>query len=323
MAEPSVQGKRRPRPSRTRKPPGHAPDPRVTVVVITHNRRDELLRTLDRLGRLPEAPAVAVVDNASRDGTADAVRSACPEVALTVLGRNLGAVGRNIAARSVTTPYIAFCDDDVWWAPGALARAADLLDAHPEVATVTGRVIVEPDGTEDPIVPELRNSPVPPPPGRPLPGPVLGSILAGASMVRADAFRAVGGFSPRLVLGGEEELLSADLLAHGYALLYANDVEVHHQASPLRDPSARRRAGIRNTLWSTWLRRPLPRAVRRTLDLARTVPRDRVSLAAFADAARGMPGVLRARRVLPRHAEQALRTLDARQLHGPARRYVG
>lgn len=298
-------------------------DTRGTVVVITHNRRDELLRTLGLLARLPEKPAVAVVDNASRDGTAAAVRTHHPEVELTALDRNLGAVGRNVAARTVSTPYIAFCDDDVWWAPGALARAADLLDAHPRVACVTGRVIVEPDGTEDPIVPELRNSPVPPPPGVSLPGPALGSILAGASMLRLDVFRAVGGFSTRLMLGGEEELLSADLLALGYALLYADDVIVHHQASPLRDPSARRRAGIRNTLWTTWLRRPLGRALYRTFDLARTVPRDRTSLAAFADAARGIGGVLRDRRVLPEHAERALRTLDAGQLHGSARRYAG
>lgn len=46
-------------------------DERISVVVITHNRRDELQRTLERLAALPEQPRVVVVDNASSDGTAD------------------------------------------------------------------------------------------------------------------------------------------------------------------------------------------------------------------------------------------------------------
>ena len=41
----------------------------VAVVVITRDRADDLLRTLDRLRRLPERPAVVVVDNGSGDGT--------------------------------------------------------------------------------------------------------------------------------------------------------------------------------------------------------------------------------------------------------------
>ncbi|HEX2289082.1 MAG TPA: glycosyltransferase, partial [Pseudonocardiaceae bacterium] len=46
---------------------------RVTVVIITHNRRAELLRTLARMTALPDQAPVVVVDNASTDGTCDAV----------------------------------------------------------------------------------------------------------------------------------------------------------------------------------------------------------------------------------------------------------
>lgn len=54
------------------------PDARTTVVVITHNRRSELLRTLDELAALPEAPPVIVTDNGSTDGTAEAVAERHP-----------------------------------------------------------------------------------------------------------------------------------------------------------------------------------------------------------------------------------------------------
>ncbi|MGY1616250.1 glycosyltransferase family 2 protein [Geodermatophilus sp. SYSU D00691] len=295
-------------------------DPRIAVVVITHQRRDELLRTLALLRDLPERPHVVVVDNGSTDGTSDAVRRGFPEVELVVSPSNLGAVGRNVGVARLATPYVAFCDDDTWWDPGSLRAAADVLDRHPELAVVTARILVEPGGREDPIVAELRDSPVR---GASwLPGPALGSFLAGASVVRREAFTGVGGFSERLWLGGEEELMAGDLAAAGWELCYLPALTVHHQASTARDPHVRRRDGIRNTLWTTWLRRPLRPALRRTGHLLRTLPRDRVSAHGVLDAARGLPWVLRERRVLPPHAEARFTALEAAQQRSTARRYV-
>jgi GT2 family glycosyltransferase len=300
--------------------PAPPPDPRVAVVLITHQRRDEALSAVHRLLALPERPHVVVVDNGSTDGTAAAVRDAFPTVELIASPVNLGAAGRNVGVARLDTPYVAFCDDDTWWEPGALRTAADVLDAHPRLAVVTARILVEPSGTEDPIVPELAHSPVP---GADwLPGPALGSFLAGASVLRREAFTEVGGFSERLWLGGEEELMAGDLAAAGWELCYLAELTVHHRASRARDPHRRRRDGIRNTLWTTWLRRPLRPALRRTLHLLHTVPRDRVSAAALLSAVRGLPWVLRERRVLPPAAEARFAALDEAQRRSTARRYV-
>ena len=296
------------------------PDPRVAVVVITHQRREELLLAVSRLLELPERPHVVVVDNGSTDGTADAVRERFPQVDLIASRANLGAVGRNVGVGRLDTPYVAFCDDDTWWDAGSLRTAADALEAHPRLAVVTARIIVEPGGREDPIVPELRDSPVR---GADwLPGPALGSFLAGASVLRRDAFTAVGGFSERLWLGGEEELMAGDLAASGWELCYLPALTVHHQASVARDPHRRRRDGIRNTLWTTWLRRPVRPALRRTLHVLRTVPRDRVTARGLLAAAGGIPWVLRERRVLPPCAEARFAALDEAQRRSTARRYV-
>lgn len=296
-------------------------DPRMTVVIITHNRRSELLRTLAQMTSLPERPPIIVADNGSQDGTAEAVAAAHPGVRLIRLSGNLGAVARNVAVEEVTTPYVAFCDDDTWWEPGALTVAADRLDRYPELASVTGRILVEPNGCEDPITPELRHSPVPRPQW--LPGPALLGILAGASMVRTAAFRQVGGFSSRLWLGGEEELFSLDLAAAGWWLCWAEDVVVHHAASAARDSRERRRLGIRNTLWTTWLRRPLRDALRRTATVLASVPRDRASLSAVAAALAGLRWVVRERRTVPDHVAHGLRLLEEPQRTSAARRYVG
>ncbi len=293
------------------------------MVCITWNRREEALAATARLLALPDRPPVVVVDNGSDDGTVSALRAAHgddPRLTVVALDHNAGAVARTRGVERLTTPYVAFCDDDTWWEPGSLACAADVLDSHPGVAVVNARIVVEPAGTEDPVVAELRESPVAGAPG--LPGPALGSFLAGASVVRRDAYLAAGGFSERLWLGGEEELLAADLAAAGWELCFVEDLVVHHRASTARDPHTRRRVGLRNTLWFTWLRRPLPAVARRTVALARTVPRDRVTAGAVLDAVRGLPWVVRERRVLPPSVEARFEALEVSQAGSRARRYV-
>ncbi|GAA3019728.1 glycosyltransferase family 2 protein [Streptomyces fulvorobeus] len=297
------------------------PDPRITVVVITRNRRPELLHTLGLLAQLPERPPVVVTDNASDDGTAGAVAESFPEVLLLTPGENLGAIGRNLAVRQVRTPYVAFCDDDTWWEPGSLRLAADRLDAHERLAAVTARIVVEPAGVDDPVVAELRDSPLTGPSW--LPGPAIGSFLAAATVMRTSAFREAGGFHPGLWLGGEEELLATDLMRAGWWLAYLPDAVIHHAASPVRDSTARRVVGLRNTLWFTWLRRPVGPAVRRTLYLLATVPKDRASARAFLHAGKGIPWVLRQRLPVPPVIEAQLSALEAAQRRGTARRYVG
>lgn len=300
--------------------PAPSADPRLAVVVITHNRVDELVRTLDRLSQLPERPPVIVVDNASSDGTAGTVSARFPEVVLLQPGRNLGAVGRNLGVATARAPYVAFCDDDTWWEAGSLARAAELFDAHPDLAVITGHIVVEPGGRDDPVCAEMADSPLPIPAG--LPGRPILSFLAGASVVRRRAFLQAGGFEPHLFLGGEEELLAADLASAGWAMAYVAECRVHHHPSVARDPHLRRCQGIRNTLWTTWLRRPLPSALRRSARLVRSLPRDAVSGRALVQAAAGLPWVMRHRRVVPPSVEAGLRLLDEPQLTSTARRYV-
>jgi GT2 family glycosyltransferase len=286
-------------------------DPRIAVVMITYNRRQEVLRSLGHLTRLPERPRILVVDNGSTDGTAAAVAERFPQVEVLPAGANLGAAARTLGARHVDAPYVALSDDDTWWEPGGLRRAAELFDRHPRLGVLTGRVLIGPEEREDPVCRELEASPLPAEPG--MPGRPLLGFLAGASVVRRSAFLEAGGFPARVFLGGEEELLAADLAARGWWLCYVPDVVVHHYPSEHRDVYARRWRLVRNALWFAWLRRPLGSAVRRTLRAARALPWDRAARRDFAAALTGLPWVLRERRVVPGHVEAGLRLLDARR----------
>ena len=280
---------------------------RVGVVILTHNRADELMTTLAHMVALPDRPRLVVVDNGGTDGTPRRLAHAFADVEVVRLPTNVGAAGRNAGVARLYTPYVAFCDDDTWWAPGALSRAADLLEAHPRLGLVTGRVLVGAAHAPDPGCEVMEASGLPPEPS--VPGrPVLGFMCA-ASMVRRSAFLDVGGFEPRFFLGGEEELLALDLAAAGWALSYVPDVVVHHYPSPKRDPSGRAHLITRNALWCAWLRRPWRSAARRS----RAVLSERgrwPAARAFAAAVWGLPWVLRHRRVLPPRIEAARRMLD-------------
>jgi GT2 family glycosyltransferase len=235
---------------------------RLSIVVLTYNRVDEVLRTLACLCRLPERPPIIVVDNGSADGTAAQIAEHFPQVELVRSEANLGAAGRNLGVERVRTPFVAFCDDDTCWEPGALALAADLLEHHPQVAVLSCRVVVGASGEPDPTCALMAASPLP---TDGLPGPSLIGIMAGASVFRTEAYRAVGGYEPRLFIGGEETLLSLDLLARGWRLVYAAAVVTRHQPSQIRESQLRRRLLARNAIWVAWLRLPFGAACRETL----------------------------------------------------------
>jgi GT2 family glycosyltransferase len=287
--------------------PAPAVDSSISVVIATRDRAASLAATLAQLEALPERPRVLVVDNGSSDGTAGLVRRRFPSVEVLEQSRNLGCGARTVGARAARTPYVAFSDDDSWWAPGSLTTAAQMLDRHPRLAVVAAKVLVGPSERLDPTCQEMADTPLAVPddhPGR----PVLGFIACGA-VVRREAFLEVGGFDQRYGIGGEEELLALDLAALGWQLAYAEEVVAHHHPSPSRNPALRRRVQLRNALWSAWLRRPAAAALRRTARLVRPVLADPSARAGVADAVRGLGWVLRERRPIPAELELAVRAL--------------
>ena len=295
------------------------PDPRVAVVIITLNGRTRIARALEHLTALPERPEIVVVDNASTDGTADLVRARFPQVRVLELDENRGAAGRNVGVAAVEAPYVAWAEDDSWYEPGALRRAADLLDAHPEVALINAHVLVGPDRRPEPLHADMVGTPVPDRPG--LPGHRILSFLEGVSIVRRQAFAAVGGFDPVLHVGGPEEHLAADLLAAGWELRYVPEIRCRHVPDHGEPSTYVRRRGLRNTLWFAWGRRPLGPALRWSLHVLRDSPPTAATALGVLDALRGLPRVLRTRRPLPRAVERDMALLDEPKMRSKVRRY--
>lgn len=283
---------------------------RLSVVLLCHNCGHRLAPILDRLGRLG-VPVVAV-DNASRDDTG-AVLAGHPDVEVVTLPVNVGAAGRNAGVDLVRTPYVAFCDDDGWYAPDGLDHAADLLDRHPRLALINARILVREEGRLDPISVEMAASPLDH--GDEIPGAVLLSFMAGAAVMRVSAYRQAGGYDPRFFLGGEEETLAFPLARLGWEMRYVPDVVMHHHPS-LANASRLRHFGMRNTLWNAWLHRRPVSALRWTAFVLADTPKNRDWVRGVTLALRGLPWVLRARAPLPSRLDAELTELDRRRFAG-------
>jgi GT2 family glycosyltransferase len=281
---------------------------RVSIVVLTCNRAGEVCRTLGHLTRLPGAPPIVMADNGSSDGTIEVVRRRFPSVEVVACGANLGAAGRNVGVSRVRTPYVAFCDDDTWWAPESLERAANLLAASPRLAAIAALVLVGASQRPDPACIRMAHSPLE---DDGLPGRRLAAFMAGAVVMRTEAYREVGGYEARLFLGAEEYLLALDLMTRGWKIAYCPEVVTHHYPSRARNDVRRRRHVLRNRMWIAWMRLPAGDALRETLTLLLEAHGGEVFAGTLREALGGLRWALRHRRVVPPDVHAAWRRVFA------------
>jgi GT2 family glycosyltransferase len=125
--------------------------PVFDVVVVSYNTRDLLLACLRSLHAASPAglAEVHVVDNASTDGSADAVATEFPDVRLVRLDQNLGfGAANNVALRRASAPLVLLLNSDTTVGAGAiealvarhLARGATA--SGPRLVDAAGRVEV-------------------------------------------------------------------------------------------------------------------------------------------------------------------------------------
>lgn len=211
--------------------------------------------------------------------------------------------------RRIQTSYVALSDDDSWWEPGALAKAATILDAHPRLGLIAARTLVGAESTPDPVNALMVASPLK---SAGLPGPRVLGFLGCAAVIRKEAFLGVGGFSRLLFFGGEEQLLAYDLAVAGWAACYVPGVIAHHYPSSIRDPGTRRYQVARNRVLVAWLRRPAPRALTATAALALHAGREPGALHALMGLMARLPVALLLRRRLPPDVEAEVALLERR-----------
>ena len=212
-------------------------DSALAVVVVCHDSAGEVGATLAALGaQLRTSDEVVVVDNASRDGTTDAVRAAAPQATVVESKENLGfAGGCHVGARATRAPLVLFLNPDAVPAPGCLdalrACAADRPEwgAWQALVTMADGDLVNTAGN---VVHYLGfgwagdcGRPAADVDGRPR---EVGFCSGAALVVRREAWDGVGGFDERYFMYGEDLDLSLRLRLAGWGVGIAPAARVAH-----------------------------------------------------------------------------------------------
>ena len=118
--------------------------PDVAVSIVNAGNRDLLLSCLDSLAR--EEAEVVVLDNASQDGSVEAVRERFPDVRVIAQEFRAGfGANHNTVIRATEARYVFLLNDDTTSSDWGLERMVEYLEAHPRVGALGPR-LVYPDG---------------------------------------------------------------------------------------------------------------------------------------------------------------------------------
>ena len=119
--------------------------PTLSYCVVNTNGRDYLLACLAAIERTHPAGVereILVLDNASDDGSAEAVRALGGDVRLIALERRAGkAENDSTLMREAEGTYCLLLNEDSELRPGAAAALLDALDADPKAAAATAQLL--------------------------------------------------------------------------------------------------------------------------------------------------------------------------------------
>lgn len=204
-----------------------APVPRVSVVLVNWNRREDICANLSALQRQHYRDfEVIVVDNGSTDGSIDRLEQE-PDIRLIKLGVNRGpSAARNVGVADAQGEYCLFLDSDAILSRRGLARLVRIMDQEQDLGLIGCRVL---NYFTREIDQWIYSQPYESHGRRRFD---TYSFSAAGAMVRTDLFRRVGGFWEQLFIYNEEVELSIKIHQAGYRVIYCPSVSVFHRAAP-------------------------------------------------------------------------------------------
>jgi GT2 family glycosyltransferase len=230
--------------------------PSVSISIVTHGAERWVWKALGALLEHTEPPyEIILVDNASPRGMARRLQTDLENVRLVLNPENRGfGPANNQAAALARAPLLVFLNSDALVHDGWLTFLRQQLEASPDAAAVAPRLL-NLDGTlqeagallfgngytqfvgfgDDPAKPPYR-----------FPREV-DYASAACLLVRANAFREVGGFSARYAPAYYEDVdLCLELRRRGYRTVYEPRAVVTHVRGASGDPELAKRLWFRN-----------------------------------------------------------------------------
>lgn len=221
----------------------------VGVCITTHNRCEDLARTLAQLTRLEPCPnEIIVTADGCTDGTAEWLRLEYPRVRLIVHEQPLGSVAsRNeMAAQCVSDVFLSVDDDSYPVETNFIARVSDIFEKNPKLAVASF-----PQRTDE--FPETLTSCSFGPPQ------LVGSYANSSAAVRRSVFHELGGYPGFFFHAYEEPDFALRCVCAGWQVRLETSLTVrHHYSGAQRSELRMHHRHSRNELWSVLMRCPAP-----------------------------------------------------------------
>lgn len=222
---------------------------RVAVCITSHNRREELARTLGIVAALDPAPdELLVVADGCTDGTAEWVQAMYPQTRLIEHEQARGSVAsRNEMGYSTTCDVFLSLDDDSYpLDPDAIARLRTLFtqNARLGVAEFPQRTDERSASLEQTDFGTAR---------------FIGSYANSGAAIRRAAFVELGGYEEMFFHMYEEPDFALRCCAAGWQVRFEPALHIrHHWTGSQRSEMRNHHRHARNELWSALMRCPLP-----------------------------------------------------------------
>ncbi|MBD2654453.1 glycosyltransferase [Synechocystis sp. FACHB-383] len=225
---------------------------KVTVMITTKNRLDDLKRTCAVLKTLNPAPdEILITADGCTDGTVTYVQQNLPEAKLIINEIGRGSVpSRDRMMREATGDLVLALDDDSYPEQiDCIGIIKSFFEQHLQVA-----VVHFPQRTDEyPETLEQQDF------GQPYP---TRSFANSGACLRRDIYLQLPGFESKFFHMYEEPDYGLQCTAAGYQIYYAPILTIRHHYSPQNRGSFRsHHQHARNELWSTLLRCPFPQVI--------------------------------------------------------------
>jgi GT2 family glycosyltransferase len=235
---------------------------RVSVLLLTYNRPDEIKRNLRELtNNLSSDIEIVVVDNFSNYKISEVIEEYLERINLIIMDENFGVAARNIGMSNCSSDIVITLDDDVFGlTQSSIELVAEKFYKNSDISAINFKVVD--DLTENQINwihhRKLEN---------------WGNcefetyeISEGAVAFRRSLFLDSGGYPEHFFISHEGPYLALELLNRGFEIIYFPDVIVRHaHAEGGRESWRRYYYDTRNLIWLSFHYLPISLLIKKVL----------------------------------------------------------
>lgn len=225
----------------------------MLIIVVTYNGKRDIERCLASCDAADPDVECMVIDNGSSDGTLDIVRERFPHVGVVESRRNLGFGGaNNIGIRYALDKgfdYVYLLNQDAWIESDALQRLIGIAERHPGFGILSPMQMWADGETCDPPFAsqfseefkEIVGAGLTPVKKEVYPVKPHGMVQGAHWLLRCEAARKAGIFSPVFFMYGEDNNLCHRMVFHGYSVGIAPSIKAVHNRGGRIEPAKTRR----------------------------------------------------------------------------------